>query len=133
MQWFCVALLLGLFAYRHFEPGALRSWALGVLPLIFLALSLDEVAQIHEWIGRQSDVLLPGGRRNDTTFRRTGIWMFVVGVPFVLVITLLIYAARRYFAGQRHALRKLVLGIAIVLLGALGVEAVGNFVPRGST
>src|SRR5690606_30400245 len=36
MQWFSVALLLGLFAYRHFEPKTLRSWALIMLPLIFL-------------------------------------------------------------------------------------------------
>lgn len=133
VQWFSVAALLGLFAYRHLHRYALRSWMLAMLPLVFLAMSLDEVAEIHEWIGQKSDVLLPGGDRQHSVFSYTGIWMFVLGVPFFVIFSLMVYSVRHYFLAAPGALFKVFLGMVILLVGALGIETISNFVDRDET
>jgi hypothetical protein len=51
IQWFCAASLLGVFAIRNFSFSQRKSWLLLALPLVFLGLSLDEMAQIHEKLG----------------------------------------------------------------------------------
>lgn len=131
-QWLGVAVLLGLFALRNFNAREFRSWLLFALPFIFCLLSLDEVAQIHEWLGVRSDRLLPGGMRAHSRFTATGIWMFVVGVPFVFLFFGFLASIRLYFRQSRAALEKLVLGMAVMLFGAIGVETLSNFVVVGS-
>ena len=84
IQWFMVALFVGLFAHCNFSLAQRKSWLLPSLSLLFLALSLDEIAQIHEWLGRKSDVLLSGASRHNTLLPETGIWMFVIGVSFAV-------------------------------------------------
>src|SRR5687767_14324038 len=59
IQWFCVSTFMGLFAHSNFSIAQRKSWLLPALPLLFLAFSLDEVAQTHEWLGQKSDILLP--------------------------------------------------------------------------
>lgn len=132
MKWFCVATLLGIFALRNFRLSQSKSWPLMLLPLVFLALSLDEVAQIHEWMGRRSDVYLPNASRANTLFSKTGIWMFVVGLPFVAFVVLLIRSVRTYFQRASGALVKICLGIVIMLTGAIGIETLSNFVTPNS-
>jgi hypothetical protein len=132
IKWFCVATLLGIFAHHHVTLSQSKSWPLVTLPLVFLALSLDETAQIHEWLGRESDTLLPGGSRTHTLFSRTGIWMFVIGVPFLFFFVVLISSMRSYFQRAPSALVKVLLGMAIALAGAIGVETLSNFVGRNS-
>lgn len=132
MKWFCVAALLGLFAVRNVRLSQSKSWPLMLLPLMFLALSLDEVAQVHEWMGQKSDVYLPHASRENTLFSRTGIWMFVIGIPFVAVFALLIRSVRIYFQRARGALVKICLGMSIMLTGALGIETLSNFVAPDS-
>ena len=99
-----------------------------MLPLVFLAFSLDEVAQIHEALGETSDWLLPGASRKNSLFPRTGIWMFVLGVPFLAVFVGLIFTVRRYFQSAPGALIKICLGMAIFLFGAIAIETLANFV-----
>jgi hypothetical protein len=132
MKWLCVATLLGVFALRNFRASQRRSWALMLLPLVFLAFSLDEVAQIHEWAGRRSDAYLPNASRENTLFSRTGIWMFAVGLPFVALFVLLIRSVRTYFRRAPGALAKICLGLAIMLTGAIGIETLCNFVTPNS-
>lgn len=132
MQWFCVAALLGLFAQRNFSPAQRKSWFLMILPWLFLALSLDEVALIHESLGHASDSLLPGASRTGTVFSRTGIWMFVIGMPFLAFFVGLILSIRTYFQRAPGALVKILLGMAIMLGGAIGIEIFMNVVTPGS-
>jgi hypothetical protein len=132
MQWFCVAALLGLFAAHHMSRAQWRSWLLVLFPLVFLALSLDEVVQIHEWLGRKSDLLLPGGSRENTQFPRTGIWMVIVGGPFLVFFVGLLFSLQTYFQHAPSAFVKVLLGMAIALIGALGVEILSNFVALDS-
>lgn len=123
---FSIALLLALFASRHFRSSSWRAWMLAGLPLLFLALSADEVAQVHEWLGQRSDALLPDGTRHGTFFRETGIWMFVIGVPFLIALLASLYVLRDYFSAAAGASKLFVRGVLILLFGAIGIETLSN-------
>lgn len=128
IQWFCVATLLGIFAQCNFRLTQRTSWPLAIFPLVFLALSLDEVAHIHETLGKMSDIFLPGASRKNTLFFKTGIWMFVYGVPFLGLFVTLVFSIRAFFQRNSGSLVKLLLGMSITLTGAVGVEILSNFV-----
>jgi hypothetical protein len=132
MQWLCVAILQGIFAYRNFSRSSRRSWLLVALALLFLAFSVDEVAQIHEGLGKRMDMMLPGGTRKNTPFSHSGIWMLVIGGPFIIFFAWLAYSVRGYFWRAPGAYVKLVLGMALFLTGAIGIEALSNLVVPGS-
>ena len=131
-QWFCVSIFLGLFAHSNFRISQKRSWLLPVLALLFLALSVDEIARIHEWLGQKTDILLPGGSRANTSLPDTGIWMFVIGIPFLAAFVWLISSIRMYFQDTPSALIKIFAGMLIMLIGALGFDGLTNFVAPGS-
>ena len=105
--------MLSLFAHSNFWLAQRRSWLLAVLPLVFLALSVDEVARIQEWIGERTDILLPGGSRANTPLPETGIWMFVVGVSFLAAFVRLISSIRMYFQDNPNELIKVFAGMLI--------------------
>jgi hypothetical protein len=128
IQWFCVAMLFGLFAHRNFSRSQRKSWGLLILPLVFLLLSLDEIAQLHEVLGSWSDRFLPNASRKDSLFSRTGVWMFVIGVPFVAFFGAMMLSIRGYFERAPGAYVKVLIGMAIMLIGALGIESLSNFV-----
>src|SRR5690606_19543507 len=107
MQWFCAGVLFALaplYAWRRRLPGMA---ALAGLALVCLVFSADEVAGMHEWLGKRSDVLLPGGERAGTVFWRTGPWPFVIGVPVIALLAVMIYRARKAFAPAPRSLRLL--------------------------
>jgi hypothetical protein len=127
-----VAIFLGLFAHSNFWLAQRKSWLLPLLPLLFLALSVDEVARIHEWLGEKTDVLLPGGSRAKTLLPETGIWMFVIGIPFLAAFVWLIFSIKMYFQDAPNAFIKLFAGMLITLSGALGFETLTNFAAPAS-
>ena len=131
-QLFVVAAMLGLFAYRNFDRNRRRSRVLAVLPLVLLALSIDETAEIHEWLGQRSDALLPGGHRRNTPFWYSGVWMFLLGIPFLAFLLVLIRSLRGYFRGVPGVAGKYLLGAVLFVGGAAGVEILVNFVPARS-
>jgi hypothetical protein len=91
----------------------------GVLSVILLLLSLDEVASIHEAVGEQSERLLnyatgitPGGA--------ISFFWVVPGAIFVFIV-LLVYL--RFLANLPQTTRRLFLFAgALFVLGALGIE-----------
>jgi hypothetical protein len=128
MQWMLCACAFALFSARNFSRAVPRSWALMLLPALLVLLSLDEVAQIHEALGRRSDGLLEGDTRSNSTFRVTGIWMFVIGVPFIASVLALGAWLSPYMAAAPAAAKRIGLGMMMMLAGALGVETLSNFV-----
>lgn len=128
IKWFLAALVLGGFIYVKWASLQFKLWSLCLLPLIFVLFSLDETAGIHEFIGYLSDGLLPGGDRDNTMFHVTGIWMFVLGIPFILIFVAIVLSIRHWFKGARGALTKIVVGVFVALAGALLVEVAANFV-----
>lgn len=99
-----------------------------LLALTFFGLSLDEFAGIHEEFAFLIDaLLLPGGDRADTIFARTGIWMFVLGIPFLIFMLLLVRSLHRHIAGA-GVTRLFLVGFAVFLVSATGTEMLTNFV-----
>lgn len=132
IQLACVAALTGLFAFRNVHTGQIRTWPLLLLPLFFIALSIDESVQIHEWLGQKSDALLPGNSRENTLLAETGIWMFLFGIPLFTGFLGIVYILRRYFRTVPGVLPKFLLGVAILVTGATLIEILSNFVKYNS-
>lgn len=128
--YFCVFILAAMFAMQKHQENV-RSISLLLLPVLFLLMSLDESARIHEWIGERSDALLPEGNRKNILFSETGIWMFIVGIPFIGIFLWLMYSMKEIFADKLGALTKLITGMTVMLLGAIGIETFSNFVEGG--
>jgi hypothetical protein len=127
MQLFCISAVATVSVYGNLTWRNKRSWALVGLPLVFLFLSIDEAVHFHEWLGLKSDAFLPEGDRTETAFQNTGIWVFLMGVPFLVCFLLWAYSIRRFFAISPGSFSKLVVGMLILLLGALGFELLTNF------
>jgi hypothetical protein len=132
IQWFCVAAAFWVFAIRNVERRPSRSWLLLLLPMIFVAFSLDEVATIHEYIGYMSDALLPQGERNSTFVAQTGLFFLLFGVPFAILFAGLLKAILPLLARSPHARNRLLAGSALFLIAAIGIEALSNFLVPGS-
>jgi len=130
MQLLLVSSMLAILLSRKFNKNNMESWALLILCLIFAILSLDEIAMIHEWLGYESDVLLPGGSRENTPFSRTGIWMFLIGIPFFVFLISLIFCLKRYLKKGSHITNKYFIGLIIFLGSATGIEIISNFVSK---
>ena len=129
-QYFCLFILSAIFSYHKFSKNS-KSFSLLIFPIMFLFMSIDESIQIHEWIGYKSDIFLPGGSREGTFFHKTGIWMFVVGLPFIVLFLLLAYSLKNHFSENTSRLKKLVIGMVVMLTGALGIEIISNFAEFG--
>ena len=90
-------------------------------------MGIDEIARLHERIGKYSDILLPAGSRANTPFQETGIWIFLVGIPFILFFLWWVHQLKRKLAGYGVEIRIMVTGVFLLLSGALGVELISNF------
>lgn len=95
------------------RPAFRRSWWL--LAVVALFASVDEYLEVHE----RFDV--PGERIAEILPVDVGFTWVLVGAPFALVIGLLLL--RLVLSLPRRALIGIVLGGALFLVGALGVES----------
>jgi hypothetical protein len=84
----------------------------GVLSIILLLLSLDEVASIHEAIGQQSERLL----HSITGLTPSGAISFFWVVPGTIFVVIVLLAYLRFLADLPRTTRRL------FLFGALGLE-----------
>jgi hypothetical protein len=121
-----VAFLLVLTSRTRFLEGDRRWLLVAAVSLAFLALSADETAQVHEWLGKRTGARLPDGAREGTVFRYTGVWMFVLGVPFAIASFGALYWVRGVFAIAPGSLALFAAGAILWLLGALGIEHTQN-------
>ncbi len=131
-QWLPSVVFLFLVADRIVSRDRKRSWALWLLPLLCLAFSIDETVSLHEFIGVQSDVLLPGGTRTGTSLAQTGLFFLVVGVPFAVSFGVLTLVVRPFLQRPPAGFRRLIAGVVVMLIGAVGVDFLANFVEFGS-
>ena len=93
-----------------------------LLALVFIGLSLDEYAGVHEQLGLITDALLPGGDREETVFQRTGIWMFLLGIQFTIFMVVIVRTLHQHFAGRGFT-RLFLIGLAVFI----GIEILANF------
>lgn len=129
MQWFCAAFLFALLTIHAYRSRLRGLTAIAALALACCAFSIDEIVGIHEWLGHESDALLPGGSRAATALWSTGLWPFLLGIPVLAMLTAIVIRIRDLFVPRSpRALRLLVAGLAIMFAGALGVELAANLV-----
>lgn len=128
MQYFCLFILSSIFYINKRKLASRNSFLLIFLPVIFLLMSIDESTSIHESIGAVGDILLPSGSRDGTFFNRTGIWMILVGLPFFIFFMVLMYSTKTHFGRDNNSFGKLMTGMIILLIGALGIEFLANLV-----
>jgi len=119
VQLFMVAFVLIALAVamvRLREPGArwLFAW-----PALFLFLSLDELAMIHE--------RMPEAIRL-SVFRVTGAWMLVLVPILGLLVLGLAYVTRRFWSPHRDITLMFAAGFALFAVAAGGVEVLTNYV-----
>jgi hypothetical protein len=130
-QWLVVALLLAIVARRAVHRDRRRTWVIVLLPLMFLAMSIDEVAAIHEALGDLSDALLPSGTRAGTPLHTTGLWILILGIPAIVAIAGLLTAVWPLLRG-RPGVGLIVAGVGAFLFGAVGLESLSNLVSPGT-
>lgn len=126
---FVLALLWGCYAYAENKHRSSAAWAPILVALLFCAFSIDEIAMVHERFGWKTDALLAEGTREGTLFRETGIWMFLLGVPFLMGALYLGLALRPRLRGKPKVTALLCTGLVVYLGSAAGLEVLANFVP----
>ncbi len=126
MQWLVVAAVLAPIALRDVERRRPRTWGLFLVPGLFLVLSIDEVARLHERLGVWLDEAAGIGRE----LPYTGGWFFVV-VPAAgawAVVAAVVFWP--YLRERREAVTLLVAGLSLLLTAAVGLEFSSNFLPE---
>lgn len=127
IQLFSVGAILLVVVWPDIKPNRRASWALILVPGLFLYLSLDEAATLHEQLGRWFFADSDFG-----TELRTGPWMFFF-VPVIAAVTALAaWVFWPYLRGRRDVITRYVVGIAIFATAAVGLELIGNFTVEGS-
>ena len=119
MQFMLCSALLAVIAVAKKQHSERYTLHWGVLSIIFLYLSLDEVATIHETIGGELERLL----HNSTGFNASGAISFFWVVPGAAFVFIVVLAYVRFLAYLPRTTRRLFLFAgALFVLGALGLE-----------
>lgn len=132
IQLFILSIFLGIFAIDFSDSKNQLTRLVWFVPLLFLFMSLDEIAMIHETLGEYSDFLLAGGSRRNTPFRVTGIWMFLFGIPVFILLTAMIFYLKQKFNNIPGVIKKYYLGLIVYVGSAAGIEIFSNFYRSGS-
>ena len=127
IKYFCIFILSALFCFYQIKRNTINLYLLA-LPAIFILMSADEIVQMHEWFGLKSDYWFSMGNRRATPFPMTGIWMFVLGLPFLIFFLFYTYTLKKYFSVNQSSINKLIIGMIVMLTGALGFELLSNFI-----
>lgn len=128
-QLFCVAVVVGVIAWREFRWRRLGTWPLLLATLLFAFLSADEGAEIHERVAAGIDRVF-GGRAH-TVAPRTGVWVFILGPTLLIFGLALAWAGRGYLLRDRVATAIGLAGGAIFLGAAVGLETYSNYLRVG--
>jgi hypothetical protein len=129
MQFMLCSILLAVVTVAKKQRNDRYSLHWSFLSIIFLLLSLDEVASIHEAIGQQSERLL----HSATGFTPGGAIKFFWVVPGTIFVLILLVAYLRFLADLPQSTRRMFLFAgALFVLGALGLEMLSAQVSSSS-
>jgi len=129
MQFLLCSILLAVIGVAKKRRSDRYSLHWSFLAIIFLLLSLDEVASIHEAIGQQSERLL----HNTTGFTPRGPIKFFWVVPGAIFVLIVLVAYLRFLANLPQTTRRMFLFAgALFVLGALGFEMLSAQVSSSS-
>src|SRR5215204_7391089 len=129
IQFLLCSMLLAVIAVAKKQRSDRYSLHWSALSIIFLLMSLDDVASIHEAIGAQSERLL----HNTTGFTPSGPLKFFWVVPGTIFVLIVFVAYLRFLADLPQSTRLLFLFAgALFVLGALGLEMLSAQVSSSS-
>lgn len=134
MQLFGLGILLASSAGWTTRWRDRSAWPALAAALLCVAMSCEEVTQVHEWLAGRGELLLFGESRKvvRAILPNTGVWMFLFAPPFILASAILWRRFRRTLAGQPAVARKYLLGFSVYVFSVFGLEFVANFVTRGA-
>ena len=111
------ALMLGAIARRARRAGERFSGHWAWLSGLFVCLSIDEIAQLHEHLGRLQSV-----------WHTHGLFYFAWVIPGAAFVALVGLAYARFLAHLPPAMRaRFVIAAIVYLVGVLGVEAISGW------
>lgn len=123
VQWAVVAALMGFAVYRLRMRGAKAALPLFVLAGAFLALSLDEIAQVHEKLS-----IGVSGKVGSGQGALKSLWLPALGIPLLIVLGVAARRAKSAFDEAPGSLQAFVVGLAVFALGAFGIEPITSLV-----
>ena len=134
MQLFALGLLVAASTGPTIKWRERRTWPVLAVVALFIAMSLDEVAQIHEWFAVRGERLLFGSTQKAmrSVLPNTGLWMVFAAPPFIATFVLLWRRVRRTLGVQHAVAQKYLLGFAVFTGSAFGMEFVANFATPGA-
>lgn len=134
MQLFGLGILLASSARWTTRWRDRSTWPALAAALLCVAMSCEEVTQVHEWFAGRGERLLLGESRKvvRAILPNTGVWMFFFAPPFILASAILWRRFRRTLEGQPAVARKYLLGFSIYVFSVFGLEFAANFVTRGA-
>jgi hypothetical protein len=93
-----------------------------VLCILLLALAADEVASVHERIGR----ILADNVASNTQFRRKDafLWPLLFGLPVLVCGALMLKVLAKEKSLSANAWKRITLALVVFFTGAVGVELV---------
>lgn len=112
-------------AYKCYEIAKIKGssakiW--GIVSFTLLFLSLDEVATIHEHLGKFIN-------RHSFDLDISASPVVFLGPIALFIMIVFIITLRRHLKGSKQAARLLLIGLGLVALGALALEHTLNFIP----
>lgn len=120
-QLLLIALVLGALAWRDVDLRNRRTWVLALPTLLFLLLSMDEGAMLHERLGW----MLERTSGAEVGSRATS-WI-LLGAPLYAALAIASYkAAKHYLSNRPDVVRLLWIGGAIFAASAVGLELIGD-------
>ena len=126
IQLFFIAVVLTAIVWPDIVRNRPASWLLVLVPALFVYLSLDEAAALHEQIG---DWIVD---RSGVGAGLPGAWVFAF-VPLVAVCTMAAAVVFwPYLRGRPDVIGRAFVGLAIFGLAAAGLEVIGNLATDGS-
>ncbi len=125
-----VALLLMLFAYQRMQHMGRFDWRLLLPPAFFLFLSLDETASIHERMGEGLEMLL--SYLSVGTGMRVGTWTLICAPLFLIGLYIVGRITRPFWAEHPSVKWKLIIGLGVAFVSAVGGELIMAAVPPDS-
>lgn len=123
-QLLLIAIVLGVLAWRDVSLRDRRTWLLALPTVLFLLLSLDEAAMLHERLGWMYE-----RAKGTEVGLRTAPWL-LLAVPIYAVLAIAAFKAAKRYLANRPDVRTLVwIGGGLFAASAIGLESLGNALP----
>ncbi len=130
-QLLLIAVLIGITAWQVTKPPR-ASRALWLACFLFVYLSLDNGAQIHQKFGRALDMLVHLGDRRHSSLPHSGVWFFFCLPAFLVALYLFGRSAAPALAGRREIGMRFLAGALMFSLLKSLLEWSANYLGRGA-